>query len=686
MKKAKAEGQMSCLARFDKRFLEQYVGKGIMSDPMVAAMELIANCWDANARKIEIWLPNEQTGQGFSIEDDGTGMTNQQFHDRWMKLGYDRRKSQGRWAENPKGANGLPKRRAFGKNGKGRHAAFCFCGDEFFVSTCAGVERITYRIFVPNDESAAFSQEIVSKEKCKETGTKIFSKKPIAISAAAWELRAEIGTRILSNPDFEVYINGEKVCFEDIPQDRMNVRFLESEDVGRIEITTIDAKACDRDTRLHGIAWQVSGRLVGQAGWKNFGDQNFIDGRKAAAKRFSFIVKADCLDDDECENLRADWNGFNHDKPAVKKAFEMVNEFIRDFLMQQSAGERAEVFANIKQQNAPRIRKMGLQNAELWTNFVKKVQEECPRVAEAELESIATILANLEASRSKFALLEKLQAWSPDNLDSLNGIFEAWDIDTAKLVLDELKWRLTLIDDLSEKMLSDKTDELHDLQPIFDKGLWIFGPEFESVHFTSNRSMAKVISDLLKIKDAGGSRRRPDYVVLPDESSSIGFYARPGYDKNYAELGVAALVIVELKKPSVALGDDQKKQCWDYVKELLERGSIQEDTKVDCFLLGRTIEPREEKARTEGSNILIQPVTYDTILTRAKSRTFRLYEKVRNAPFLDQREIEMYLDQPQVINQMTMFPLDSFDASPPVVTQSVNRASLPISNEKPDAF
>lgn len=35
------------LALFDDRFLESFVGKGIISDPKIAIIELIANAWDA---------------------------------------------------------------------------------------------------------------------------------------------------------------------------------------------------------------------------------------------------------------------------------------------------------------------------------------------------------------------------------------------------------------------------------------------------------------------------------------------------------------------------------------------------------------------------------------------------------------------------------------------------------------
>ena len=66
-------------------------------------------------------------------------------------------------------------------------------------------------------------------------------------------------------------------------------------------------------------------------------------------------------------------------------------------------------------------------------------------------------------------------------------------------------------------------DEVGDLQPLFERSLWVFGPEFESLEFTSNRGMTEVIAKIFG-GDEQGSRQRPDFVMLPD--GSVGLYSR----------------------------------------------------------------------------------------------------------------------------------------------------------------
>jgi hypothetical protein len=214
-----------------------------------------------------------------------------------------------------------------------------------------------------------------------------------------------------------------------------------------------------------------------------------------------------------------------------------------------------------------------------------------------------------------------------------------WSLDLAKEVLDELQIRLKLLDELRERVLDVNTKEVQDLQPLFHQGLWIFGPEFETIEFTSNEGMTKVIQELFD-SDISGSRNRPDFAILPD--STVGSYSYHKYDEDGGEVGIDRLVIVELKRPIVAISTDEKAQCWRYVSELLRKGLISRDTRVTCFVLGSEVDPIERDARKENNDrCTIQPLDYQVVITRAKSRLLKLYDRVKGAPFLENQRIEL---------------------------------------------
>jgi hypothetical protein len=214
----------------------------------------------------------------------------------------------------------------------------------------------------------------------------------------------------------------------------------------------------------------------------------------------------------------------------------------------------------------------------------------------------------------------------------------------AKIVLDELEMRLKLVNELQERTAKAETLEVQELQPLFYRGLWIFGPEFETIEFTSNETMTSVIQKLYGV-ELSGSRNRPDFAILPD--SSVGLYSYDKYDDHGSEISVDRLVIVELKKPGVTIGEEQKGQCWKYVKELYSKGLLTDSSRVECYVLGSQIDQNECSVRTEkDERVRIQPLHFGMVLNRAKSRLLKLYDKVKRAPFFKNQDIQSYLNDP----------------------------------------
>ena len=70
------------LPLFGSHFLEDHA-RTLISDPKIALVELIANCWDAGANRVDITWPKESVPEPIDITDDGTGMTYEEFIHRW---------------------------------------------------------------------------------------------------------------------------------------------------------------------------------------------------------------------------------------------------------------------------------------------------------------------------------------------------------------------------------------------------------------------------------------------------------------------------------------------------------------------------------------------------------------------------------------------------------------------------
>lgn len=630
--------EQSCL--FGPNFLEKFVGKSILRDPKVAVIELIANAWDAGANSVEIVWPTSDNEQFFSIQDNGVGLADDEFQSRWRTLAYDRLSSQGDTI-----IVGDRERTVFGRNGVGRFSGFCF-GDSYIVRSTKNGNTIEYEV-APGSSQHPFTLKKRSIDhNDKRDGTRIFVTAKSNIRITQDEILAEIGMRFLTDPTFKCNVNEVTVDFAHIPEDCIKEEILPLESGNFVEVKIIETNDADKTTKQHGIAWHVNGRLVGEANWKDYGFDEIIDGRSSEAKKHTFIIKADFLS--KSGSVKQDWTGFN-DTPEFEEVRHKVYEFVKQHILGLTKQKREKAFSTVRKAHEQELSTLTPLRAERWRDFIIEIQEECTNITEKDLIKLAGVLVKMEKSDTKYSLVTKLHEMNPNQLDSLHEILADWTLDLAKEVLDELQLRMKLLDELRERVLNVNTREVQDLQPLFHQGLWMFGPEYETIEFTSNEGMTKVIQNLFKV-DAVGSRNRPDFAILPD--SSVGSYSYPTYDDEGAELGIDRLVVVELKKPGIAISTDEKSQCWKYVSELMRKGLIDRETKVTCFVLGSQIDPIERDARKENNDrCIIQPLDYQIVIARAKSRLLKLYDRVKGAPFLENQRQELNNRNPQNVLQ-----------------------------------
>jgi len=616
---------------FDDRFLDRYAGS-IISDPAVAIVELVANAWDAYATRVDIVWPERTKGIPFSISDNGKGMTSEQFQRRWKTLDYNRLADEGSKSTPPADLEAATARSAYGRNGKGRHAAFKF-SDPYRVRTWRDGTETTFEVRRGTKQPFDIT-EIGSRTGVSGHGTEIKATASDGMSLDADAAREIIGTRFLADPNFVVAVDGTLVTFDDIPTRSIQKGVVEIPGLGMVEIVMIDSQKVDRTTRQHGIAWRVKSRLVGTPGWIGFDHERILDGRTSEAKRFQFIVSADVLED----AVRSDWSGFSNNHPAWVATRPLVHAKIKEYLSGFSADRRREAKETIRRSLVRAVQKLPPVGRDRWNQFVDEVVDTCPSISTEEIGKVAGILANLELSTSKYGLVSKLHDLPPGDLDALNQLLNDTTLRLAKDALDEIQTRLKLIADLDKKLRDENADEVGDLQPLFERSLWVFGPEFESLEFTSNRGMTAVIKSLFCV-DTPGSRQRPDFVMLPD--GSVGLYSRDAHDLGHDVDGVARLVIAEIKKPGVTIGTQQKGQAWRYVTELMERSLITEATTTTCYVLGSKIHAAERGYRAEwDGRVTIIPMTYDTFVRRAEKRMLGLRDKLKDVPFLKERGLD----------------------------------------------
>jgi hypothetical protein len=281
--------------------------------------------------------------------------------------------------------------------------------------------------------------------------------------------------------------------------------------------------------------------------------------------------------------------------------------------------------------------------------FVDEIQARLPSLTQKELSAAIEVLSKLEKSRSGYALLEQLAKLQPDDLDELNNILDNWSIHEVRIVMSELEWRLKLIQQLEALVESPSSDELHDIQPLFERGLWIFGPEYEAISFASNRTLVTVVEKLFAgkiVRPLDNPRKRPDFVALPD--STVGIYSSDAFDERSEVNGIDKVLIIELKKGGFEITSEECHEAQKYAFELRKSDKIQRHTMITAFVLGTTVADEAKGPITigDGETTKIYARTYSTVLRQAHARTFNLLKRIQEV-----RQEELYDPEvEQIIN------------------------------------
>ena len=624
------------LPRFGRGFLKDHAGL-IMTDPKIAIVELVANSWDAGADRVDITWPD--TFRGFvEIKDSGTGMTYEEFTERWRELNYNRVEAQGDEVEFPPD-NLKSHRKAFGRNGKGRHSMFCFT-DEYLVETWRDGQANRFRVARTSGRTPF---TITSEDQFPREGHgTIISATLVFNHLSVQDVRDLIGSKFVADPSFRIYVNGEAVQLTDL-EHLCEKEELTIDGWGSVLIRRYDTQERGRTSKQHGVAWWVNKRLVGEPSWKHL-EGAYLDARTSEARRYTFVVEADILAD----QVKTDWSWFH----ASAKT-DVVVPTVEGHILQQLQELMQDVRKSRKiaalQEHRQLLEELPPISQYHVGRFLEEIQIRCPTMGQKELLDTVGVLSRLEKSRSGYTLLEQLARLDPQDLDGLSLILEQWTVHDVQVVLNELDWRLKLIERLEELLESDSSDELHDIQPLFERGLWIFGPEYEAISFMSNRSLSTIVGEFFGDKRVilSSPRKRPDFVALPD--SSIGVYSSDVYDERGEVCGIAKVLIVELKRGGFKVTRKERQQALDYASEIRKSGKIQESTVVVGFVLGTTVAVDARVELSEGQHTTIYPRPYSTVLRQAHARTFDLLKKLQAAKerLLFDPEVEQVLMAPE---------------------------------------
>jgi len=603
-------------SKFEKDFIERTYAS-IVSDISIAFSELVANSWDAGATSVLITLPDKK-GDFIVIEDNGSGMTDKEFQQRWMTIAYNRVAHQGEFIEY-NSSKGKAKRLAYGRNGVGRHSMLCF-DSSYQVETWREGKCNKYVISVDGGDSAFSVVEHTTTEK-SGSGTRL-TVKAVKKTPRKSEVMQTLGYRFLFDPEFSVFVNDEKIEFQN------NIAPVVSKQIPLklrpyVEVSIYQIPDGEKTTATNGIAFWAGTRLIGNPSW-NIGNIRVEDARRKFALRHLIVVQADCLIDD----VHYDWSCFNITEP-VREAFAAVTRFVRDFRNGYYKGKVTEVKKEVIRKNIDRIETLPIPALYELKGFFENYLEQRPEIDIEELNIIINALVSVLQSRNGMSLLEKLSAMDLEDIDTLNEVLNEWSISDIRTVLDEIDQRLKVISAIEQLCNDRTTDELHVLHPLVSQARWLFGIEFDNPNYTFNKALTTVLKTLLQSQRKENIdiewAKRPDLAIGSD--FTLSSVCVEDVDENEIFI-VDKILIIELKKGGFTIGRQEMNQAEEYIDAIYKGNKLNCKPKIKAFVVGDAVSPSISTKKTQEDYGEVYAYTYKQLVQTAGKRLFNLKDKL----------------------------------------------------------
>ena len=601
---------------FEEEYIYRTTGS-VTQKPDNALTELIANAWDAGARNVNITIP-EAEDEKIIIEDDGTGMTEEEFRQRWLTLNYNRIKNQGIDVEFPKDVENA-KRKAYGRNGIGRHSMFCF-NNTYKLSTWKDGREFSCNIDISSGSQPfkVMNPKIIEKE---GHGTRLETRVKRNLPNISF-ISEVLSARYLFDPMFTVKIN-DKVIELSKHSGLKKQDTIPIDDIS-MDIYIIESYKTAMKSVYHGIAFWVGKRLVGEPSWE-LGNNMIRDGRTQFAKRYTVIVTTDDLYDE----VLPDWTGFK-DTPKVNKVFDKVKEYVENYIREISKEKIEETKLGLVRNNIEKIKELNKNSQNEISEFIDNLIEQEPDMNE-DLANIAVdAMVNIQKSRSGQDLLKKLSAFSEEDIDSLNSILETWTIKDIQNTLDTIDKRILVIEAIERLCSSRDTDELHTLHPLVAQARWLFGPEYDSEMYTFNKRLKTIVKDIIKSNqytELDEPSRRPDLVLFAESTFAIHELEDWNSEKSLSEC--KRILIIELKKGGFEITRKEMGQATDYVDAISHTNQISSNPQITAYVVGDKISNSISHDSAVGQNKIFA-CTYLDLVNTAKKRLFKLKETLND--------------------------------------------------------
>ncbi|MFB4294550.1 ATP-binding protein [Nonomuraea sp. ATR24] len=475
----------------------EHLGTQMYKRRDVAIAELVANCWDAGATRVDIMVPSEHEYDPrtsvLTITDNGVGMTDDEVEHNYLVIGRNRRAA----GQSPN--RGRP---VMGRKGVGKLAGFGLARN-MTVTTWRNMRSCTLTLDASTLKTDPDSTERVTipgvlepvdeSMSMYESGTRIVMrnlkhKTPVDITGLGQALARRFSTRVRG--DMTIYLNGEPVSDPIISFD---MREPETGDE-TVEISPGQSvrwwagfSSTVLPKELQGFTVIVNGKTA-QAPPYFFDVEGTASGQHGT-KYLTGVIEADYLDagvDDDSDRVSTDRQEIDWDDELAAPLKAWGDALTRRLLREriEKRGERVKNTVHENTDFAARIARLDKQSANQVYKFLVLLGKS--GTENDQIDPLADTILRAFEYRQFHDFISELDvaAANPHTFQQAVEYMRDWKLLESRAVLEVVRGRLDVIDKFYDLIVNDAPEtapkkgreNLHDLIADYP---WLINPEWQ---------------------------------------------------------------------------------------------------------------------------------------------------------------------------------------------------------------
>ncbi|WP_259646241.1 ATP-binding protein [Burkholderia pseudomallei] len=502
-----------------------------------ALKELIDNAWDADAEHVSIVLPVPLSGNSIVIQDDGTGMTEEELRRHYLSIATDRRSRRG---ERTVAKN----RPVKGRKGIGKFAGLMAAAAMTLETGARGrLCRITLRLDELSQADDIEQMDIgLHSEPCasERHGTTITLSELHQGMAYpdANRLRQILLQDYGRQDDFVITVDGKRLDVDDVSGSYSEQEHtLPHAGSVKLRFAISDGKT---GLRQPGVTLRVDGKAVGKPGF--FGLDQRDDFPPKLLRKLYGEIDADGLRD----HITAGWDAAVENSELLKEVETYVQLVLRDAFERQYRKEIQLAQARLQKTALERLAALPEYKRQFADRAIKKILDKYFGEPESKVEPIVNVLLDALERSDYRILLEHIAEASPGDVAGVADNLNRFGLADMAFLVQQAAARQVFLDQLDALARDAGTTEAV-MHKALERNLWVFGPEYSL--FSSNGTLRRQVEELLgKTYTGDRADKRPDLLL----NENLG----------------GDYLLIEFKRPGHALNHNDYVQAIGYRHEL----------------------------------------------------------------------------------------------------------------------